>query len=898
MRIGEEMKTTRTRKKLFITCILFMSIFMILFVIALQVVTETALFEAYSEAEIKEMQQIYDVYADSRYYYEESLALFSTTKYFNQLVIKTLFDVTYASDEQKKLSAERLGNEVSDYISRMDICVVDRNKIIYMYTEGETPYVDIKNHNEENIEFVKDEDAFSFLVENGLYESNNLYESNHIIVEKIQHTADIYIIGIPRYDKIFNFCNSEIVIYNKYEQEELRLNTELIEQIIPTSSINKGKNYKAFGFFGNRYILCYYSNEDERGDYCMGIFRDLSLTFRRIIYLCLILFFVIIGVVLWFWSEIVTKPLDFFLMWMKLIKDKGEVNEDEKVSMPMPKDNYPLQSNIMLFFSFCLIPIIFAGALQWYAENQILNGYVEERYAESAEFFGDILDEKYYIWRDPIILLSNDERIVSSLEEYQEREDIDFDKIFIQNIREYSRVVSDESDILTIYNADGNVVVSSVNEFEDDRYIQYRVNVDEDYKWSFAEGLEKFVLHQKIYNDEGKIVGYCKLELNDPALYANAIYNSEYLYSCYIYKYTDKIYNLFGSPNFSDEKIVNIIRSNEENPLAKSMLLEKANVNYFYIVKEKIFFDRIWGKYVIYFMNIVFFLSITLVFAAGILTRTTLNPIIHISNSLYTDSPQVPMSTLLLGKEEFALIVNRVKTLAAQLDSYAKEQKLLEQEKHEQEKRRKDAEMLTLQTQINPHFMYNIFSSIAVLIRTGQTEKATKMVMHTGNLMRLGLYRGHVLIPLKEEMEHVCQYVNIQQIRYINCVEVDIDIDEALLQFKVVKFILQPIVENAIEHNVGYLESRDLKIQINAFQKDNQLLIHIIDNGRGIEEEKIKKLQESINNFDMSNHLGLANINERIKLNCGQEYGVILSNNIGYGMKVELILPIVIEKEE
>ena len=236
--------------------------------------------------------------------------------------------------------------------------------------------------------------------------------------------------------------------------------------------------------------------------------------------------------------------------------------------------------------------------------------------------------------------------------------------------------------------------------------------------------------------------------------------------------------------------------------------------------------------------------------------------------------------------------------MSEQVNEYAKEQKLLEAQRREQEKKRKDAEMLTLQTQINPHFMYNIFSSIAVLIRTGQTEKATQMVMYTGNLMRMGLYRGHVMISLKEEIEHVSQYIKIQQIRYNNCMEVNINIEESLMNLKVVKFILQPIVENAIEHNVGYLEDRTLQININAHKKDEFLIIEIEDNGLGVNPDKIEKLQKSVNNFDMSNHLGLANINERIKLNCGIEYGVVLKNIEERGLRVELILPVIIEKEE
>ena len=105
---------------------------------------------------------------------------------------------------------------------------------------------------------------------------------------------------------------------------------------------------------------------------------------------------------------------------------------------------YLLQNNIMLFFSFCLIPIIFAGAVQWYAENQILNGYIEERYAESAVFYGHILDEHYDMWRSPINLLTNDERIQNALEGYRDNTDIDYNFLFVNYIHEYSQLIYNE----------------------------------------------------------------------------------------------------------------------------------------------------------------------------------------------------------------------------------------------------------------------------------------------------------------------------------------------------------------------------------------------------------------------------------------------------------------------
>lgn len=893
------MRSSQTRKKLFFTCIIFMCIFVLFFIAALQMVTENAYIEAIVKAEIIEMQQIYDVYNSLSNYHEESFNFLTGNEYMMRNAAAALAGEQDLIVTEGSENFQRLTEEFSHYSQTMDIYIVDSNNILCMrqLENGKTGCH--KSHNEgDNINFLNNNEILNFLKKYGYYTEDNMYMSNHALIKNINPEKNIVVIGIPRYDKIFDFTDNQIIIYNRFEQEQLRLNTESVEYDRSIYNFSSNKNYKKIGIGKNRLVLCYFSNEDELGNYCLGTIKDLDFSFRIYIYVFLVLFFTLTGVILWSWSEKVTKPLDFFIMWMKLIKDKASVGDSEVADQSLPKENHLLQNNIMLYFSFCLIPLIIAGATHWYAENQILNKYVEERYVESAQFYSEILDAKFYVWQNPISLLCNDEAIEDALIYHNTNEDVNYDIQLIKYISEYTNIMSDDADRVTIYNTDGTSIVSTVNDYVEDRYIKYRVNINEDYKWAFTEGISRLTLHQKIYSNAGEIIGYCKLELRNPELRYSLSYSGENIYSCYIYKYTDKVFNLIGSPYLDDEKIIKLIANNTDQKLAGSIDLKQAGINYFYVVKEKVFFDRVWNDHVVDFMNIIFFMGIAVFFAAGILTRATLNPVIHLSNALYNDSPQIPMSTLLLGKEEFALIVNRVRALSEQVDTYAKEQKQLEEERQEHEKRRKDAEILTLQTQINPHFMYNIFSSISVLIKTGQSEKAADMVMHTGNLMRLGLYRGHVMIPLKEEIDHVTQYIKIQQIRYNNCMEVKFNVEESFLQLKVVKFILQPIIENAIEHNVGYLEDRILIIQINVLEVGKNLIIEIQDNGRGLDDKEMDKLQESINNFDMSNHLGLANINERIKLNCGMEYGVVLDKNKKMGLRVELKLPIVVNKEE
>ena len=635
------MKGSKTRKKIFLTCIVFMALFMIMFIAALQAVTNSAYFEAVAEAEIKEMRQMYDVYTELNNYYTSIASAFASIEYINEDIAYTLEEIERSPDSAREY-AENLAQKYSDYITNLDIYIIGTSSIIYIYSEdGEERGEIIKNLIPDNEGFMTETEAGDFLSANGIYKQENEYFSSQIIIENLKYNDEITLIAIPRYDSCFDFANNKIVIYNKYGSEELRLNTAPLDNKFGLSSLGTDRTYKSYGVGKNRYILCYFSNEDEKGDYSIGVIQGFDLSYRYLIYIFLILFFAVVGFGMWLWSEKITKPLDFFLMWIKLIKDKEVLGKGDETEMPMPKENYMLQNNIMLFFSFCLIPIVFAGALQWYTENQIINGYVEDRYAQSAEFYCSILDEQFELWRSPANLLCSDQRVGEALNGYTQEEKTNYDKSFIQYFQEYSNLVSDGSADFTIYDAEGKVVFSYFDDIEDDRYIKYRINVNEDYKWSFADGLDTFILHQKIYGDSGDILGYCRLELVSPNLHQGTAYTSDIIYSCYIYKYTDKVFNLLGSPTLTDEKVITMIRNPRDYPLTKSMNLQKASMNYFYIVKDKIFFDRIWGKYAITFVNVAFFIGIALIFAASFLTRATLNPIIHISNALYTDSPRV-----------------------------------------------------------------------------------------------------------------------------------------------------------------------------------------------------------------------------------------------------------------
>lgn len=190
-----------------------------------------------------------------------------------------------------------------------------------------------------------------------------------------------------------------------------------------------------------------------------------------------------------------------------------------------------------------------------------------------------------------------------------------------------------------------------------------------------------------------------------------------------------------------------------------------------------------------------------------------------------------------------------------------------------------NAQICALQTQINPHFLYNTLEAIgnaAALLMKGD-NKVTDMIYSLGMLMRISLAGENYLVPLKEELEHVQLYVKLVDFRFRGRIHMDIEIPEELKNKKIVKLTLQPLIENAIEHGLSAMRSQG-NIRIRGERKGDKNYIYVIDNGDGISQEKLEVLQEQLkaSPINESRHIGLRNVNQRLKLIFGEEYGLII----------------------
>ena len=219
-------------------------------------------------------------------------------------------------------------------------------------------------------------------------------------------------------------------------------------------------------------------------------------------------------------------------------------------------------------------------------------------------------------------------------------------------------------------------------------------------------------------------------------------------------------------------------------------------------------------------------------------------------------------------------------------------EELLNQVRKEQEEKTK-LELLILQEQIKPHFLYNTLASIKQLISMEENEKAENMCEALSRFYRIGLSDGKDFITIKEEAEHVENYLLIQRYRYNTNFEYSINISERILDEKLLKLSLQPLVENAIYHGIKKKEEYGMII-ISGYEKDDYIYLEVFDDGAGRTKDQLAELKETVNKRELNEntkHFGLSNVNHRLKLYFGEEARLEFESTEGMYTQVTMILP-------
>lgn len=212
----------------------------------------------------------------------------------------------------------------------------------------------------------------------------------------------------------------------------------------------------------------------------------------------------------------------------------------------------------------------------------------------------------------------------------------------------------------------------------------------------------------------------------------------------------------------------------------------------------------------------------------------------------------------------------------------------------EDEGKMRRADLRLLQEQINPHFLYNTLDTIVWLIEGNDSDKAVNMVVSLSEFFRLVLSKGKEYITIQEEELHIKSYLKIQQVRYRDILEYEIRIDPRLYRYKILKLTLQPLVENSLYHGIKYKRAKGI-ITVTGEMEEGRIRLRVEDNGVGMEQEELENLQAEIMKpcKDTGKGFGLANVNERIRMNFGSEYGMTIRSEAGKGTVVDILIPAV-----
>ncbi|WMM23813.1 sensor histidine kinase [Tissierella sp. MB52-C2] len=216
--------------------------------------------------------------------------------------------------------------------------------------------------------------------------------------------------------------------------------------------------------------------------------------------------------------------------------------------------------------------------------------------------------------------------------------------------------------------------------------------------------------------------------------------------------------------------------------------------------------------------------------------------------------------------------------------------KKLINEVYQAQTQKRNAELRVLQSQINPHFLYNTLDTIQWKALEYNAFDLADMINSLSIFFRISLSDGKEFITIDEEIKHVRNYLKIQETRYKDKISYNIDLDELISQYLVPKMIIQPLVENSIYHGLKLKKQKGF-ININILSEDDCILIEVIDNGLGMNYEKLSIIRKNLYQSIESEHYGLYNINERLKLTFKDKYSISIDSKFEEGTKVSLKIP-------
>lgn len=301
--------------------------------------------------------------------------------------------------------------------------------------------------------------------------------------------------------------------------------------------------------------------------------------------------------------------------------------------------------------------------------------------------------------------------------------------------------------------------------------------------------------------------------------------------------------------------------------------------------------SRLTGSFILIFAGFSLLIAVMLSYT---ITKSLSKPIIGLSNALER-----------VGAGDFSCDIessrdDEIGKLQKGFNSMVQDLKKLIQRVSQAKVKKKEAELNALQSQMNPHFLYNTLQSIQMKAVVNDQRDIADMVGTLGALLKINTGKGSDIVTLQQELNHVNLYLKIQKIRYGDKLEYTQTIPAEYLSYYTVRFILQPLVENALCHGIEEL-SQKAEVRLTAGVENDMLVIRVIDTGIGMSSEKLNEIKSILKSDIYSPNLenvGIKNVNDRIKLYFGEQYGLDIESEKNRGTTVYVRIPLIRNKDE
>ena len=277
--------------------------------------------------------------------------------------------------------------------------------------------------------------------------------------------------------------------------------------------------------------------------------------------------------------------------------------------------------------------------------------------------------------------------------------------------------------------------------------------------------------------------------------------------------------------------------------------------------------------------------ALLLVYINQSLSSRITKPIRRLEESLKEMQLNEPGKIYVGGSQEIRHLGKTIRSMVEQT------RQLMDDMVAQQEEKRKN-ELDALQSQINPHFLYNTLDSIIWMIESERYEEAISMVTSLANLFRISLSQGKTIISIEEEFRHAINYIKIQKVRYKNKFTVSFHLEDNIKDCLTIKLIIQPLLENAIYYGMEAMDG-DGEILVQGYENNETICIDVIDNGIGMPKEQVDHLlTDGVYERKHGSGIGLKNVDQRIKLYFGEEYGLRIKSEPDVGTHISIQLPI------